>query len=72
MNGPLFSVVVPTYNEAESIRPYVHALRAVSTEIELLVVDDNETNRCILEEMLTNWGMVPTTAPDVPAGRCRG
>ena len=34
-------VVLPTYNEAESIRPYVHALRAVSTEIDLLVVDDN-------------------------------
>lgn len=34
-------VVLPTYNEAESIRPYVRALRAVSDDIELLVVDDN-------------------------------
>lgn len=34
-------VVLPTYNEAESIRPYVRALRAVSSDIDLLVVDDN-------------------------------
>ena len=34
-------VVLPTYNEAESIGPYVAALRDVSDDIELLVVDDN-------------------------------
>ena len=34
-------IVLPTYNEAETIRPFVCALRAVSEEIELLVVDDN-------------------------------
>jgi dolichol-phosphate mannosyltransferase len=34
-------VVLPTYNEAESIRPYVTALRAVTHEVDLLVVDDS-------------------------------
>ncbi len=35
-------------------------------DLQILVVDDNETNRRILEEVLWNWGAHPTTAHDGP------
>jgi dolichol-phosphate mannosyltransferase len=34
-------VVLPTYNERDNIEPYLRSVRDVSTEIEVLVVDDS-------------------------------
>ncbi|GCD91075.1 response regulator [Nocardioides sp. LS1] len=38
----------------------------VLSGMRVLVVDDNQTNRLILTEQLTAWGMAPDTAPDGP------
>ncbi|MHC4404033.1 MAG: CHASE domain-containing hybrid sensor histidine kinase/response regulator [Planctomycetota bacterium] len=43
--------------------PFAHP--ELITGARVLVVDDNATNRRILEEMLSNWGLVPTSAPGV-------
>jgi len=54
-----FELTLPLGDEADEVAPvnpvHVRGARA-------LVIDDNETNRRILEEMTTNWGMFTTSA----------
>ncbi|HEX5136333.1 MAG TPA: response regulator [Planctomycetota bacterium] len=45
---------------AERRRPRLHGAR-------VLVVDDNATNRRVLTEMLSGWGLSPTVVDDGPA-----
>ncbi len=47
--------------------PHPETLR----DLPVLVVDDNKTNRRILEDVLTNWGMSPTLAADGPSALAR-
>ncbi|MCP4610287.1 MAG: response regulator [Planctomycetes bacterium] len=58
--GSTFHFVTPFSLQKDA--PITSATGPVTLHgLRVLVVDDNETNRLILEEMLTNWRMKPTT-----------
>ena len=45
-----------------------HSLPQSIRVLQVLVVDDNETNRRILAKMLENWGMVPVVVDSAARG----
>jgi PAS domain S-box-containing protein len=53
-----FTVVLEMKSESESLAKEVFKL----VDLPILVVDDNDSNRRILREILTNWRMKPTLA----------
>jgi len=54
-----------TFDKPQSAdAPATHATPRALEGLRVLVVDDNATNRRILEEMLASWHMRPTTAND--------
>ncbi len=63
-DGSTFSFVArfgkPTGEEAHVEAPDITSVIG----LRVLIVDDNATNRLIVEEMCRNWEMIPTTAAD--------
>ena len=57
-----FKIPVSVPDEADRRRPPV-----IVGGTKVLIVDDNATNRRILQDMLTNWDMKPTSVPDADA-----
>ena len=53
-------VVVPTYNEAESIRPIIARIRSAVADVDVLIVDDNSPDGtgAIADELAQNDGHV--------------
>jgi PAS domain S-box-containing protein len=51
------------FGRSTSPQPDFPAEAVQLSGLSVLVVDDNATNRRILQEILTNWGLVPTVVP---------
>ena len=59
-HGSRFYVELPFEKRAPAPRAVVRRELGDLRGLSVLVIDDNTTNRRILEEILTNWGMKPT------------
>jgi PAS domain S-box-containing protein len=67
-HGSTFHVELPFSVPAASLTPATPPDQAILRGMAVLVVDDNATNRRILRDVLTNWGMRPTLAESGEAG----
>ncbi len=68
--GSAFHVTVPFRLADQAAVPFSERVEFSREHLEgrtVLVVDDNATNRRILEELLTNWGMRPRMAENADA-----
>jgi signal transduction histidine kinase/DNA-binding response OmpR family regulator len=64
--GSTFWFVVPL-ERSDAVPVPMPAARAVLTGTRVLIVDDNQTNRLILERQLAAWGMQAVSAADGPS-----
>ena len=62
-HGSTFHFTVSMQRSNRPLRPRPDQVIVGGTHV--LIVDDNETNRIILEEMVTNWGMIPNQVSSV-------
>ena len=60
--GTTFSFTMWSAASSQSVRTYVTSHMAGMEGKQILVVDDNLTNRCILKSQLELWNLVPTLA----------
>lgn len=58
--GSTFNFTVPMEVRPDAVEPKDTDAAALFEDLPVLVVDDNATNRRILQELLTRWGMRPT------------
>jgi two-component system, sensor histidine kinase and response regulator len=50
--------------ETSSTAKQISVASSILMGVKVLIVDDNRTNRRILEGLVTHWGMIPTVASD--------
>ena len=62
--GTAMYFTVTLENDPETQQPMGEETYPITQHLPVLIVDDNYTNRRILQEMLTNWGMKPTISGD--------
>ncbi|MEO6329436.1 MAG: two-component regulator propeller domain-containing protein, partial [Ginsengibacter sp.] len=60
--GTTFSFTILSAPSTQSVRTYITTHMAGMEGKQVLVVDDNLTNRCILKNQLELWNLVPTLA----------